>query len=128
MARQEIPVYHLNRIAYNPYEPVRDTGTAFYFAENLGQTFLEVQNPSGVGGTIAAVIADNEVDFIDVPNKEMFVAPGSAVKFGPFPTRFYSQENLDVYIDATDMLTGSGAGTLLVWAFQSRSAESGTVF
>lgn len=127
MARRQIPVYKLNRIAYNPNDPVQDTGTGLFFSDNLGQTFLEVQNDSAVGGTIAAVIADNEVDFINVPNKEMFVAPGSAVKFGPFPTRFYSQENLDVYIDSKDMLSPN-AGTLLIQAFQSKSSESGTVF
>lgn len=100
MSRVEIPVYAVNRDAYAPYAQVTgDSGNGHYFATNRGRTFIEVENSGTVSHTIGAVIAGNSVDEIAVPNKDLTVEGGSVHKFGPFPTRYYSQDDSSVWID-----------------------------
>jgi hypothetical protein len=102
MARTNIPVYTINRVAYVPFSPVTaDLTNGMSFAANAGRTWVEVDNPGTVTVTIGAVVAGNAVDDIVIPDKDLDIHAGSAVHFGPFPTSFYSQDDLTVYFDIT---------------------------
>lgn len=118
MARTEIPVYSVNRVAYHPDEPVNgDPGNGMYFAENAGFTWLEIDNPGSLAITVGAVVAADAVDSITIPDKEISVDPGSAVHFGPFPKKWYSQSDLSVYIDIDTTIYGNEGTALLFNAY-----------
>jgi hypothetical protein len=102
MARTNIPVYTINRVAYAPYTPVTaELSEGMSFAGNAGRSWVEVDNGGTVLITVGAVVAEAGVDGITIPDKEMDIDPGSAIHFGPFPTVFYSQDDLTVYFDVT---------------------------
>ncbi len=103
MARTNIPVYTINRVAFAPYPPVTaELSEGMYYAGNAGRTWVEVDNSGTVPIVVGAAVADAaSVDDIVIPDKEMEVDAGSAVHFGPFPTAYYSQDDLTVYFDVT---------------------------
>lgn len=100
MARTEIPVYTVNRVAYNPALKIAgDPSNGMYFAGNSGYAWLEIENPGTLAVTVGAAVNGNAVDDIEIPDKELLIPAGSAHKFGPFPKPYYSQDDLSVYID-----------------------------
>lgn len=100
MARTEIPVYAINREGFFPEDDVLgDPTNGMYFAENSGETFLEIENPGTLNIVVGANIYDNAIDGITIGRKEIVAAAGSTVKFGPYPMSYYNQDDASVYID-----------------------------
>lgn len=118
MARREIPVYSVNRVAYAPDGTVQgDVDNGMFFGANGGFTWLEIENPGTLAIVVGAAVNDNAVDDITIPNKEITVEAGSEVKFGPFPKTYYSQDDLSVNIDidGTTYVAYPEAGTALTF-------------
>jgi len=117
VSRTEIPVYAVNRVAYEPYDAVNgDPTNGMYFADNGGYTWLEIDNPGSLPITVGAVVSVDAVDDIVIPDKEIEVDPGSAVHFGPFPKKWYSQPDLSVYFEVDPDGVYGDEGTCLTFS------------
>lgn len=114
MSRTLIPTYAINRVGYFPEAEVLGNPTdGMYVTDNLGETFLEIDNPGTLNIVVGATIYQNTVDGIVIPDKMLIAAGGSAVKFGPFPMTYYNRDDSSVYFEVDPDGTYGVEGTQL---------------
>jgi hypothetical protein len=82
-----------------------------YFANNNGLVGVLIFSADASPKNVGFAIANRSIDGITVPDKVVTVPAGGTVYVGGFPTQWYSQDDLSVYINPD-------AGTLTFYAFQ----------
>lgn len=70
-----------------------------YLADNQGQTYIEVWRNDPNPGSVGVQFATEKVDGVSLPDKSFIVPAGGTMLAGPYPTEFYSQLDLTVYIN-----------------------------
>lgn len=113
MARTEIRITEITRTrtfrdaAITPGDSAND----MYINFNRGYTALDIENTGAGTWVVGADVDDNEVDGIEIPDKEIEIPAGSVCWFGAFPPEFYNQEyGTAPYAVLINLRPGLGAG------------------
>lgn len=102
MARQEIPVTTVTREGVAPATQVTaDDVQRLYFANNQGETIIEIVNRHGSNvGRVGFQFFEESIDDVPVTYKYTDAIPaGGTLVVGPFPSEWYSRDDLTVNVD-----------------------------
>lgn len=102
MARTEIPIVTLDRFGKVPHGQVQgDDITKMYFANNHGETLIEIVNRHSTNpGRVGFEFFEETVDGVVVQDKLTDSIPaGGTILVGPFPTQYYSRDDFTVNVN-----------------------------
>ena len=102
MARTSIPIQTLTRTGTVPGNEVKgDDVNRMYWANNHGETIVHIVNRHASNpGRVGFEFFEETVDGVIVQDKFTDSIPaGGTIICGPFPTQFYSRDNLDVFVN-----------------------------
>ena len=102
MARTSIPIVTLSRTGKVPHNQVQgDDGNRAYFSNNHGETFIEIVNRHASNpGRVGFEFFEETIDGVIVQDKITDSIPaGGTILCGPFPSQYYSRDNLDVFVN-----------------------------
>ena len=102
MARQQINIGELTREGIAPVNEVTaDDVQRLYFANNQGETLIEVVNKHASNvGRVAFEFFEESLDDVSIREKLSEAIPaGGTLLCGPFPSQWYSRDDLTVNVN-----------------------------
>ena len=102
MPRQQITIGELTREGIAPVNQVTaDDVQRLYFASNQGETIIEIVNKHGSNiGRVGVEFFEETLDDVVITEKLSDAIPaGGTLILGPFPSQWYSRDDLTVNIN-----------------------------
>ena len=94
MARVQIPITRLTRSGVAPAAMVKGNDVlGMYFANNVGNTWLEVYNYDGSDAYLGAEFATSPVDTVPTPDRLATIPAGGTITVGPFPRQWFNNDD-----------------------------------